>query len=172
MLNHKIYTIGHSNIDSGKFIEILKHHGIEAVVDVRSAPYSRYAVWFNRESIRKELEGNGINYIYMGNMLGGRPKKFSAEDKATRIKGASSDAIYKKIMKNESYREGISKLIEISGRMRTAIMCSEEDPQSCHRHILIAQTLLGAGINVLHIRGSCDVEQAKERVHQAALLEC
>ena len=44
------------------------------------------------------------------------------------------------------YSDGIERLIELAGKNRIAIMCSEEDPVRCHRHHLIAQTLLDRGI--------------------------
>jgi uncharacterized protein (DUF488 family) len=31
-------------------------------------------------------------------------------------------------------------------------MCGEGDHRRCHRHLLIAQTLLGRGVRVLHIQ--------------------
>ena len=38
---NRIYTVGHSNQEIGKFIQILMKHNINAVYDVRSMPYSR-----------------------------------------------------------------------------------------------------------------------------------
>ena len=36
-----IYTVGHSNHEPERFVALLRQHGIEQIVDVRSSPYSR-----------------------------------------------------------------------------------------------------------------------------------
>jgi uncharacterized protein (DUF488 family) len=48
-----IYTIGHSDIDFERFLELL--NGIEVLVDVRSAPFSKYAPQFDIGNIRRGL---------------------------------------------------------------------------------------------------------------------
>jgi len=50
-------------------------------------------------------------------------------------------------------------------------MCSEEDPDHCHRHHLIAQTPLQMGVEFLHIRkaGSTETARRIERPQQLSL---
>jgi len=72
-------------------------------------------------------------------------------------------------MSKQWYWEGISNLMEIADRRKTAIMCSEENPEKCHRNLLISQTLLRKGLIVLHIRGSGDIEEAKPNPIQLTL---
>ena len=152
-----IYTIGHSNIELERFLSLLD--GIEAVVDVRSMPFSKYASQFNIRNIKIALESVGREYIFMkdehvGNVLGGRPRdKDCYED---------GKVVYEKIMKNEWYKAGISALIELASKKRTAIMCSEEDPYKCHRHHLISQSLLKEGVRVFHIRKDGNLEEANK----------
>ena len=69
-----IYTIGHSNHEWRDFLVLLHQYGIEMLVDVRSAPYSRYSPQFNRELLAPSLEAEGIGYAFAGEYLGGRPK--------------------------------------------------------------------------------------------------
>lgn len=57
-----LYTIGHSNYETEKFIELLKINNINVVVDVRSVSYSQYTTQFNREHIKASLKENGIHY--------------------------------------------------------------------------------------------------------------
>jgi len=75
--NTIIYTIGYSNVDFKEFLDLLKGKGIEVLVDVRSVPFSRYALQFSRENIEKELKDENIEYIFMGNVLGGKPRDVS-----------------------------------------------------------------------------------------------
>jgi uncharacterized protein (DUF488 family) len=138
-----IYTIGHSNINQESFIEILKLFNIQIVVDVRSTPYNNYVSHFNRENISKSLNENNIRYIFLGNYIGGKPKDEEY------YKDSKVD--YDLIAKTEHYKEGIAKIITLN-RDNIVLMCSEEDPKSCHRHHLITQSLIKKGFEVDHIR--------------------
>ncbi len=144
----EIYTVGHSNIDLERFFTMLK--GIEILVDARSEPYSKYVPQFNSDILKKQLEKAGIEYIFMkndyvGNIIGGRPKDGDCYE--------NGEVVYERIRKKKWYKEGIAKLIELAhNKKKIAIMCSEEDPYKCHRHNLIAQSLLRGGVIVYHIR--------------------
>ena len=47
-------------------------HGVTALCDVRSSPYSRFTPQFNRESLKDELARHRIIYLYLGAELGPR----------------------------------------------------------------------------------------------------
>jgi uncharacterized protein (DUF488 family) len=156
-----IYTVGHSNTGMNKFIGTLNQNNIKTIIDVRSAPYSRYAPQFNKDNIKRELEKEGITYIFMGNVLGGKPEQFN--DKVP------DDAKYREIKAQEGYRNGILRLIEIANTNKTAIMCSEENPGNCHRHLLITQSLIAKGAKVKHIRCDGTIEDAKKQAQTKLL---
>ncbi len=139
-----IYTIGHSNITQESFIEILELFRIKLVVDVRSTPYSKYVPHFNRETIDKSLKDSNISYIFLGSYIGGKPKdeKYYRDGKVD----------YDLIAKTERYKEGIDKIMTLNRDSNIVLMCSEEDPNSCHRHNLITQSLVRKGFEVIHIR--------------------
>lgn len=46
-----ILTIGHSNHTQEKFLRMLAQHGVQAIADVRSTPFSRNQPHFNREKL-------------------------------------------------------------------------------------------------------------------------
>ena len=142
-----IYTIGHSNVEPGDVVELLRSHGIEAVLDVRSSPYSKHAPQFNREAFAEDLAQAGIDYVYGGNHLGGRPRDPSCYDQDDEDR-----VLYREVEKKDWYQKGVEGLIHLAAEKWTAVMCSEEDPAHCHRQLLIAQTLLDRGIDVQHIR--------------------
>ena len=58
----------------------------------------------------------------------------------------------------ESYKEGIAALLEEAAKQRTAIMCAEEDPNHCHRELLIGETLRKLALEVRHIRGKKNIQ--------------
>ena len=58
-----LFTIGHSAHSLTKFLSLLNQHKIQAVVDVRSTPFSRYCPHFNRQVLARSLRDNKINYV-------------------------------------------------------------------------------------------------------------
>lgn len=153
----EIYTVGHSNIDLERFLNML--NGIEILVDARSEPYSKYVPQFNSDILKKQLEKAGIEYIFMkndyaGNIIGGRPKDRDCYE--------NGEVVYERIRKKKWYKEGIATLIDLAHKKKIVIMCSEEDPYKCHRHNLITQSLLRSGLIVYHIRS----EGIKEKIEK------
>jgi hypothetical protein len=66
---------------------------------------------------------------------------------------------------SERFVDGIARLKASALRRRTAILCSEEEPVSCHRHLLLARVLATNGwpsARIVHIRGdgSCMLDDS------------
>jgi uncharacterized protein (DUF488 family) len=80
----------------------------------------------------------------MGDALGGRPSDPGL------YRAARPD--YARVEQTDAYERGIEQLVDLARAERVAIMCSEGDHRQCHRHLLIAQTLLKRGIGVQHIK--------------------
>jgi uncharacterized protein (DUF488 family) len=70
-----IFSIGHSNRSIQAFIELLRQHNIQILIDVRSSPYSRYVPHFNSTALAPAVERADIKYMFMGKDLGGRPER-------------------------------------------------------------------------------------------------
>ena len=77
--------------------------------------------------------------------------------------------------KSERFASGLERLLTGAGTYRVAILCSEENPENCHRRLLIGRVLADRGISVLHIRGDGsvisdeDLGRPPEDTAQAAL---
>jgi uncharacterized protein (DUF488 family) len=138
-----IYTIGHSNYRIERFIELLGSASITAVGDVRSWPYSRMNPQFNRESLKRALRGEGINYVFLGKELGAR-----SEDQTCYRDGQVQ---YDLLAQTQLFRQGIERVKEGAQTFRIALMCAEKDPLECHRAILVGRELVEEGISVKHI---------------------
>jgi uncharacterized protein (DUF488 family) len=162
----QVYTIGHSNHTKEKFLDLLTAAKIEVVADVRSTPNSRWAQWTNKDSLKEILESVRIQYVYLGDMLGGRPPESDSYNHDT------GKADYQAIREKEYFQRGIKRLIDGLKKYRVCIMCAEEDPSSCHRNLLVAESLRNAGVQVFHIRGDgriqTDEELWKEKIGIAA----
>ncbi len=143
-MNLEIYTIGHSNIESDEFIKRVKEFNIELLVDVRSKPYSQYVPHFNKEKIEQLCEKNGVKYLFLGNLLGGKPEDESVIDEEGKVN-------YELLANKDYFLAGIGKLLNLTKKYRISLMCSEGQPDECHRNLLISPVLEKMGINVLHI---------------------
>ena len=141
-----LYTIGHSDHTVEEFIGLLKRHHITLVVDVRSQPYSRWVHQFNRELLVRDLQDANLDYHFMGDSLGGRP------DDAGLYEPGEERPDYQRLEQTPAYQAGIECLLELAQGERVAVMCSEGDHHHCHRHLLLAQTLLERDVRVLHIQ--------------------
>jgi uncharacterized protein (DUF488 family) len=141
-----VWTIGHSNHPLEQFLALLTGHGVQVLVDVRSSPYSRYATQFNREAIHPALQERSIQYLYLGDLLGGRVEDQRLYDDEGRV-------LYGRVAQSPGFCEGIERLISGIGRFRVAILCGEEDPTGCHRRLLVGRVLQDRGVRIEHIRG-------------------
>lgn len=140
-----LFSIGHSNHKIDHFVSILHRLRIEAVADVRSTPWSRFHEQYNRRNLEGALGEAGITYVYLGNELGGRPRDQDLYDEAERV-------LYGRLARTESFRTGIERLRKGAKDYALAMMCSEENPEHCHRFLLITRVLHSAGVRVGHIR--------------------
>jgi uncharacterized protein (DUF488 family) len=140
-----IYTIGHSNHPIEHFTALLQQHGIQALADVRSNPYSRFNPQFNRERLQASLAAAaGIRYVFLGEELGARSKDPACYDEEGRVS-------YIKLAQTPLFRQGIARLRTGMQQHRIAMMCAERNPLECHRTILVSRELERIGIPVLHI---------------------
>ena len=166
----RIYTIGHSNHTQEAFVALLRRHEIEVLIDTRSAPFSRYAPQFNKETLKSAVSAQGIKYGFYGRELGGRPEGDEFYD-------AQGHVLYAEVAGSQLFQDGLARLVSGAKKCRVALLCSEEDPNVCHRRLLIARVLEELGVQVAHIRGDGRLEtegelqmvEAQERTRQPSL---
>ena len=141
-----LFTIGHSNHPIEVFLDLLKRHAIDAVVDARSSPRSKWVPQFDSAALQRTLQAEGIRYVYLGRELGGRPEGGQFYDEDGRV-------LYGKVAGAPFFLDGLKRLSEETHDSRAALLCAEENPSVCHRRLLIARVLRERGIAVSHIRG-------------------
>jgi uncharacterized protein (DUF488 family) len=139
-----VWTVGHSNHELDEFARLVSGERIECLIDVRSFPYSRYAPHFNRDQLEAAMTRRGMRYLFMGEELGGRPTSEDHYD-------ADGHALYGPMSEEESFTPAVERLIEGARRQRIALVCSEGDPQDCHRRLLVGKVLADRGIELRHI---------------------
>jgi uncharacterized protein (DUF488 family) len=149
-----VFTIGHSTHTLERLIALLRLHGITAVGDVRSRPYSRTNPQFNRESLKNQLRTVGITYVFLGKELGARSEDASCYENG-RVQ-------YGRIALTDLFRQGLDRVQEGMKRYCLALMCAEKEPLECHRTILVARHLSARGVVVQHILASGRLESQTE----------
>jgi len=153
-----IWTIGHSNHAVEAFVALLQTHGIGAVADVRSAPYSRYNPQFDRETLKESLRLAGMEYVFLGKELGAR-----SDDAACYLHGKVQ---YGALAATELFQEGLQRVRQGAERFRVALMCAEKEPFECHRSILVGRHLVKAGCEVRHILADGGTESQAEMMER------
>ena len=133
MSEKRLLTVGHSNREPAEFIELLHRHGVTAVADVRSQPYSRYLPRFNRETLKEWLTDSEIAYVFLGDELGARRTEAECY--------VDGQAKYELIEKTPAFQKGLDRIRSGVERHVIALMCAERDPITCHRAILVAKAL-------------------------------
>ena len=151
-----VFTIGHSTHSAEAFLALLRQHGIEALADVRSSPFSRFNPQFNRDNLERSLRENDIRYVFLGKELGARSDDRSCYDHG-RVQ-------YARLARTSVFQSGIDRVQQGVGRYRIALMCAEKEPLECHRTLLVARSLAERGVPVQHIHADGHLE-----THESAM---
>jgi uncharacterized protein (DUF488 family) len=157
-LSDRVYSVGHSNNEWDHFLSLLAGAGVTAIADVRSSPYSKRWPQYSKLPLEDSLRANGIAYVYLGDLLGGRPASRELYD-------AEGRADYEKIRTTAAFQRGVERLLLGAEQYRVAMLCGEEDPLDCHRGLMITPSLIELGIWPRHLRkdGSVETTPATER---------
>ena len=139
-----VMTIGHSNHPMERFLQLLHQHQVQTVIDVRTTPASRCHPHFNRNIFNRTLAANGVAYIFAGALLGGRPDLLALYTPEGR-------ADYRGMAMTSAFIEGIDLVEAECLKSVIVLMCSEKDPTSCHRALLIGHHPHNHGHDVRHI---------------------
>ena len=142
-----IWTIGHSTRSIEEFLGLLAAVRIQVIADVRSFPGSRKYPQYGKEALAATLATHAIGYHWL-QALGGR-RRVSPDSPNTAWRNASFRG-YADYMSSEEFEHGLTQLMKMANKARTAIMCAEAVWWRCHRS-MIADALCVRGIEVVHI---------------------
>jgi uncharacterized protein (DUF488 family) len=155
-----VYTIGHSNHAIAAFVALLSGSGIGRIADVRSVPYSRRWPQFRREALEASLASAAVDYVWLGEALGGRPRD------PEQWQAGRPD--YARIAAMPAFQAALDRVVAAARERPTALMCAERDPLDCHRFHLLAPPLAARGVDLVHLLADGSVEtQAEAAARQA-----
>jgi uncharacterized protein (DUF488 family) len=130
-----LYTIGYQDLRGiGELVDILRTHGIEMLMDVRSRPAGQRSE-FDQPNLAHAVAQAGIAYRWRGKDLGG----------------------FGKIRD-----EAVAELAAFQEGRKVCLFCMEADPDHCHRKLRIAARLEQGGITARHLVR--DPETGRHRV--------
>ena len=144
------FTVGHSTRTLPEFVELLRAHKIELVVDVRHMPRSRTNPQFNRETLPNDLSTFQIGYAHIPELGGLRGKQRGSDPSINVFWQVRSFRNYADYALTEQFHAGFDTLRDLGHQRRSVIMCAEVLWWRCHRRI-IADYLIAAGEGVVHI---------------------
>jgi uncharacterized protein (DUF488 family) len=144
-----ILTVGHSNLEAAKFVELLEGQGVELLVDIRRFPGSKHVPWTKSENLEKLLKDAGIRYLHLESLGGRRRPVDGSLNGGWRVRQFQGYADH---MGSKEFKDGLAKLEYEAQRQRPAMMCAEAQWWRCHRRLVADQLLIG-GHEVLHLDG-------------------
>jgi uncharacterized protein (DUF488 family) len=145
MMPRPLLTVGYGNRELDDVLALLRAHSVRYLIDVRSAPYSRFNPAFSKGHLAVAVEEAGIHYVFMGDALGGRPADESCYDEAGHVD-------YLACREHPDFKGGFERLRSAFEQdAGVAILCSELRPEHCHRTKLIAEAMVEMGVPVEHI---------------------
>lgn len=152
-----VFTIGHGKREIDDFINLLMDNHIELVVDVRSFPYSRFSPQYRKRQLEEYLENRDVKYLFLGEELGGRPANPELYN--------NGKLDYPTIKKTALFKKGITKVTDlVKKNLKVALMCSESNPNDCHRKHLLSDEFIKQGITVWHIGKNGNLEKHSHNI--------
>ncbi len=128
-----IFTVGHSNQSLADLVQLLRAWGVVKLIDIRSYPSSKRYPHFSRQHLELTLPEHGIDYGWLGDLLGGMRREG-----------------YPAYMKTHAFEQGLLRLEANAAALPAAILCAERDWRHCHRQY-VADALKDRGWSVWHL---------------------
>jgi uncharacterized protein (DUF488 family) len=142
-----IHTIGHSTRTIDAFVELLKAHNVERLVDVRRWPASRRHPHFYREALTAVLKLEHIDYLWRGDLGGFRKPSPNSPNMSWKV---GAFRAYADFMLTPEFEQIMDEMETLAHEKRIALMCAEALPWRCHRQLL-ADAFLVRSWSVRHI---------------------
>ena len=150
-MKETIYTIGYSGFSRDDFADVIASFGVNAVIDVRSKPYSEHNPEYNATAMNEFLGARGIIYRNYA-------REFGARQEDRRFYSSEGYMDFEKFARSSQFQEGVKKILNaVKLGYRFALMCAEKDPITCHRAVLVARAFHENGLNVIHIMPSGNI---------------
>jgi uncharacterized protein (DUF488 family) len=143
-----LLTFGHGTAGREELAALLRGAGVEAVVDVRTAPGSRRNPDARRDELAAWLPAAGIAYRW-DKRLGGFRKP--APDSPDTFWENEAFRGYAGHTRSPDFLAAMDELLAQAAAGRSAVMCAETLWWRCHRRLIADFAVLVRGVPVLHL---------------------
>lgn len=157
-----VYTFGYGDRSIEDFLEIIRKHGVERVIDVRKWSSSGRRPVYSYINLNRVLLSNRLDYVWIPELGGYRKFGVDIDDYgiANCFKSHGFRAYATYITMNSSVKQYLDKLLQLVSEKTSILMCCEKNPYRCHRKIL-ADYLVAKNFEVIHIVDSTKVIRHK-----------
>ena len=143
----KIMTIGYEHHTPQSFVDRLQRNNVGVLVDVRERPISRKK-GFSKTRLAQLLSDSGIGYVHIKRL--GSPAAIRHDLYHT---GQHEEFFREFTRYLEGEIESLEEVICLSRESRVCLMCVEQMPEVCHRHVVAdaIKQRLGQEVQIVHI---------------------
>lgn len=143
-----LLTFGHGTAPAERITELLRAAGVEALVDVRTAPGSRHNPHVARAEMAEWLPERGVEYRWEKRLGGWRRARPDSPDTGLRNRAFAGYAAH---MRSPEFLAAVDELLAGAAAKRTAVMCAEAVWWRCHRRMIADFVVLARDVPVLHL---------------------
>ena len=151
-----MWTTGYGNRTINGFTELLKSHSIDTVVDIRMFPASSTHGHFQRDSLRGQLNSEGIDFHCAGHHFGAMREV--SEDSPHVALGESLRG-FAEYMSTATFKQGIKQLIDLAAGRNVVLVDEPTNFEECHRKLLADYLYIMEGYRVFHIQDVGTVQE-------------
>lgn len=144
----ELVTFGHGTATADEITGLLRGAGVEAVVDVRTAPGSRRNPHVARAELERWLPEHGIGYRWEKELGGFRRAPAGSPDVVWREEMFRGYAAH---MRQPAFLATLDEVLTQADAQRTAVMCSESVWWRCHRRMIADFVSIALGRPVRHL---------------------
>lgn len=99
-----VYTIGHSTHHQDHFLDLLKDHAVNCLIDVRSVAASRFNPQYNKRRLSGFLKEHRIIYMHF-------PEEFGARHTDPLLLDKNGRVDFEKIRRSNKFIDGMKRLV-------------------------------------------------------------
>ena len=142
-----VFTLGYEGADIAAFLGVLHRHRIDAVIDVRAAPFSRKAD-FAKRRFSEHLSGADIAYLHLAGL--GNPKAGREAAQAGDV--ATYQRIFQSQLESAPAQADLARLARRARAGRACLVCLEAEAGGCHRSLIAERLARDFSFRIEHLR--------------------
>ena len=146
-----LFTIGYSGFDIKNFVDTLNDFNINAIIDVRSIPYSSRFANYNIDNMRsivsdkKNWKQKNVYYLNFKDSFGARQTNLEYYNNEKYLD-------FEKFRRSTSFLTGCERVCNgLNLGYNIVLMCAEIEPSQCHRSVMISRWFDLSGYKITHI---------------------